>query len=62
MHLVKVEGAVTRSVTGARAGAAGRRAFDHIGTGPHDPADDWTDIRQAVDDTVRQQWIIGLAA
>ena len=36
LHLVEVEGAVARAVARARAGAAGRRAFDDVGAGPDD--------------------------
>src|SRR5215472_14596323 len=48
-------------MTRARARTAGGRAFYDIGPGPHDPADDRTDIRQAVDDAIREQRVIGHA-
>ena len=51
-HLVEVEGGVARAVPGARAGAAGGRAFDDVGAGPHHLAHDIAHIGEAVDDAV----------
>ena len=48
LHLVEVEGAVTRPVPRARAGAAGRRTFDDVGPGANDPAHHRPDIPEAV--------------
>ncbi len=58
VHLVQVEGAVHWPVLRARAGPASRGAFDDVRTGPHHPANRRADIREAVDDPIRQQWII----
>ena len=62
LHLVEVEGAVMRPVPRARAGAAGRGAFDHIGPGAHDPPHHRPDIGEAVDDAVGQQRVVRHAA
>ena len=62
LHLVEVEGAVARPVAGARAGAAGRGAFDHVGPGAHHAAHHRADIGEAVDDAVGQQRVVGHAA
>ena len=62
LHLVEIEGAVARPVLGARAGAAGRRAFDDVRTGSHHAANHRADIGEAVDDPVGQQRILRHAA
>src|ERR1051325_6205250 len=38
LHLVEIEGAIARAVTRPRTGAAGRRAFDHVGASTHHAA------------------------
>ena len=62
LHLVKVEGAVARPVARPGAGAAGRRAFDHVGAGPHHPAHHRPHIGERIDDALRQQRIARDAA
>ena len=51
LHLVEVEGAVARAVARARAGAAGRRAFDDVGAGAHHAPHHRADIGEAVSTT-----------
>ena len=62
LHLVEVEGAVHRPMARARAGAAGRGAFDHVGPGAHHPAHHRPHIGEAVDDAVGQQRVVRHAA
>ena len=62
LHLVEIEGAVARPMTGPRAGTAGRRAFDDIGAGPHHAAHHRPHIGERVGDAVRHQRITRDAA
>ena len=62
LHLVEIEGAVARTVARPGAGAAGGRAFDHIGAGPHHAAHHRAHIADVLDDAFRRERVARHAA